>query len=464
VDSSALLAFLLGEENADGSGRLPLPDGRQMTVLIGVDLGKVTTSLAWASMEPDGSLGAIGATSERHYGDPLGSFLRLYREIGGGDVAGIVATGVYSSRLGEPVLSGLPEEIAQEYATESLFPDAGPLNVVRIGGSGYSVLTRDERGRFVFEKNERCSAGTGETMERLCSRLGCTLAEAVALAETSADGVAVTARCSVFAKSELTHFANQGEPHGRLFRGYFTSVAKNVHALYDKVKVDGPVVLIGHGASIGPLVDAFTLLAARPVEVAPQADVFEALGALHYAAQHRQTPAAVWPLDPEELVRHVDKRVRSLRPAHEMGGSVTYLAEPRGARDSRAGGLPPESVPAVLGLDLGSTGSKAALIEAQGGTVIVDVYRRTDGNPIEAAKALVAQILEATRSWPWGSPAPGAMPRPPCSGRHTPTWARASACRTRSWPTPRRPCASTRTRAAASLSSRSEGRTPSSST
>ena len=283
-----------------------------MTVLIGVDLGKVTTSLAWATIGPDGSLGAVRATSERHYGDPLESFLRLYREIGGGNVGGIVATGAYSSRLGEPVLNGLPEEIAQEYATGALYPGAGPINVVRIGGSGYSVLTRDERGRFAFEKNERCSAGTGETMERLCARLGCTLAEAVALAEASADGVAVTARCSVFAKSELTHFANQGEPHGRLFRGYFESVAKNVHALYDKVKVDGPVVLIGHGASIVPLVEAFTLLAARQSEVAPQAGVFEALGALHYAEQHRETTAAIWPLDPEILVRRVDKRVRSL--------------------------------------------------------------------------------------------------------------------------------------------------------
>ena len=367
-----------------------------MTVLIGVDPGKVTTSLAWASTEPDGSLGAVRAVSERHYGEPLESFLRLYREIGGGNVAGIVAAGAYGGRLGEPVLSGLPEEIAQEYAIGALYPDAGPINVVRIGGSGYSVLTRDEGGRFAFEKNERCSAGTGETMERLCARLGCTLTEAVALAQTSADGVAVTARCSVFAKSELTHFANQGEPHGRLFRGYFESVAKNVHALYDKVKVDGPVVLIGHGASIVPLVEAFALLAARPVEVAPQAGVFEALGALHYAAQHRDTPAAIWPLDPESLVRHVEKRVRGLRPAHEMGGSVTYLTEPAKARGSEAGDLPPESVPAVLGLDLGSTGSKAALLEAAGSAVIVDVYRRTDGNPVEAAKALVAQILEAT--------------------------------------------------------------------
>ena len=102
--------------------------------------------------------------------------------------------------------------------------------MVRIGGSGYSVLTRDAAGRVAYETNERCSAGTGETMEGLCARLGCIARRGRGAGRGEPDGVAVTSRCAVFAKSELTHFANQGEPHGRIFRGYFEGVAKNVHA------------------------------------------------------------------------------------------------------------------------------------------------------------------------------------------------------------------------------------------
>ena len=105
-----------------------------------------------------------------------------------------------------------------------------------------------------YEANERCSAGTGETVEGLCTRLGRSLAEAVDLAEESPDGVIVTSRCAVFAKSELTHFANQGEPHGRIFQGLFTGVARNVHSLYDKSKVVGPVVPSATG-SIAPVAD-----------------------------------------------------------------------------------------------------------------------------------------------------------------------------------------------------------------
>nr|MCU0258662.1 hypothetical protein [Solirubrobacteraceae bacterium] len=366
-------------------------------VLIGADFGKVTTSLAWASRGADGRLGEPETLSVRHLGEPLRPFLELYRRIGAGRVAGVAATGAFGDRLGTPVAAGLPDEVAQERAATLLLGD-GPFNVVRVGGSGYSVLTRDARGVVSFEANERCSAGTGETVEGLCNRLGRDLDEAVRLAEASPDGLVVTSRCAVFAKSELTHYANEGEDHGRLFRGLFEGVARNVHALYDRVKVDGPVLLVGHGAFIRPLVRRFEELAGVPVTVPAEAGVFEALGALHEAAGAAGVAAAAgaagapgavpptaWPDDPATLVRPSRHTVRALAPAAQGPGSVVRLdGAPREVGSGE---------PLVLGLDLGSTGSKAALVTLDG-AVAADVYRRTDGNPVEAAKALVAEIRE----------------------------------------------------------------------
>ncbi len=315
---------------------------------------------------------------------------------------GIAATGVYGERLGEPAVGGVPEEIAQELAAAWLYPD-GPLNVVRIGGGGYSVLTRDAQGRVRYEANERCSAGTGETVEALCARLGRSLQDAVALAEASPDGVTVTSRCAVFAKSELTHFANQGESHGRIFRGLFDGVARNVHSLYDKSKIDGPVLLVGHGALIGPIADGFARLGDAPVDVAEQAGVFEALGALRFAARWASAatgataagedglPAAAgpagFPADGEALVRPARSRIGRLEPASAGPGSVVRL-------EAASDGAPAADTAAVLGLDLGSTGSKAAVVELATGAVLASVYRRTEGNPVEAAQALVAEVTE----------------------------------------------------------------------
>ncbi len=379
---------------------LPVSDS---PLFLGVDLGKVTTSIALGEVAGDGSLRLLQTFAARHLGEPLAPFLAFYRGIDHARLAGIAATGMHGERVGEPAFSGLPEEIAQELAAAWKYPD-GPLNVVRVGGGGYSVLTRDAGGRVAYEANERCSAGTGETVEGLCARLGRTLEEAVDLAGQSPDGVTVTSRCAVFAKSELTHFANQGESHARIFNGLFAGVARNVHSLYDKSKVDGPVVLVGHGALITPIADGVAALSAAPVSVAPEAGVFEALGALRYAAGEAvreasaasreaggaRAPApvaAVFPADPQELVRPARSRVARLRPAREGPGSVVRLEEPRDD-------TPGPGAPAVLGLDLGSTGSKAALLDLASGAVLGSVYRRTEGNPVEAAQALVAEVGE----------------------------------------------------------------------
>ena len=378
-------------EAGQGSGA---PSGAPL--FVGADLGKVTTSLAVGQLGADGELRVLETRAERHLGDPLRPFLELYRELEAGRLAGIAATGVYGERLGEPALGGVPEEITQEWAAAWRYPD-GPLNLVRVGGGGYSVLTRDASGHVRYEANERCSAGTGETVEGLCARLGRSLEEAVELAEASPDGVTVTSRCAVFAKSELTHFANQGESHGRIFRGLFEGVARNVHSLYDKSKIDGPVVLIGHGALIGPIAASMAGLSDAPVEVAEQAGVFEALGALHFAASRAgedaagagRDAAAGFPADPQALVRPACSRIGRLQPSREGPGAVLRLG------DAPAGSSAcDESAPAVLGLDLGSTGSKAALVDAASGVVLASVYRRTEGNPVEAAQALVAEVTE----------------------------------------------------------------------
>ncbi|MCU0259029.1 MAG: acyl-CoA dehydratase activase-related protein, partial [Solirubrobacteraceae bacterium] len=269
------------------------------------------------------------------------------------------------------------------------------MTVVRIGGGGYSVLARDAAARFTYEPNERCSAGTGQTVEGLCSRLGRTLDEAVALAEAADDSLTVTSRCAVFAKSELTHYANQGASHERLFRGVFEGIARNVHALYDRTRPGGagaasPVLLIGHGATIAPIAREFARLAGAGVrvEVAEHAGAFEAIGALLYAAHAEPIPGAAWPPQPEELARAGGGRLRTLPPAAAGPGSVVRLEAPPS--------VPSAVGPAVLGLDLGSTGSKAALLDLASGAVLADVYRRTDGNPVEAAQRLVAAVLEAS--------------------------------------------------------------------
>ena len=49
--------------------------------LIGIDAGKVTTSLAWGRTGDDGALVVAGASAERHLGEPLAPFFALKRAL-----------------------------------------------------------------------------------------------------------------------------------------------------------------------------------------------------------------------------------------------------------------------------------------------------------------------------------------------------------------------------------------------
>jgi len=83
------------------------------------------------------------------------------------------------------------------------------------------------------------------------------------------------------------------------------------------------------------------------------------------------------------------KRFAVLEPASRWKDRVTIMA---------AHPVDPEAVrrPTILGLDLGSTGAKAVLTSVETGQPVLDVYDRTRGNPVDAARRLVAAILEQT--------------------------------------------------------------------
>ncbi len=146
-----------------------------------------------------------------------------------------------------------------------------------------------------------------------------------------------------------------------------------------------------------------------PTAVAVQAGAFDALGALWYAARGPRTAVSRWPADPRELVQERRRRIGVLPRAQDGPGSVRLLedtpqdgAAGHGACANDTGDVVVhDEGPVVLGVDLGSTGSKAVLLDVGTGAVRASVYRRTDGNPVEAARALVARLQGMSSAPVW---------------------------------------------------------------
>ncbi|MCC6217594.1 MAG: hypothetical protein IT376_22235 [Polyangiaceae bacterium] len=351
------------------------------------DLGKCQAKLLTGHLE--GERVVVDTTRVvAHDGHPLEAFGRWYEQERVAEAKALAATGLYADEIAPPALTGLPEDACLEAALALLPGLVGPLNLVSVGARGYAALVRDSEGRAHYLENDKCSSGTGETMVKTASRFGMTLEEADRLAARAEGSIAITARCSVFAKSEMTHFGNQGEPADRLFRGYFDSIARYVAALLGRARVAGPVYLIGGGSRLVTLRQCLSEQLEAEVGVLDESLVLEAMGALALAGEHaRGGHALALPGEASALSRAKERRIRALEPASRWAGRVTRLEAPPVPEGAA-------SRPTVLGLDLGSTGSKAVLTSIETGEIVLDVYDRTRGNPVEAAQRLVRTLSE----------------------------------------------------------------------
>ena len=367
--------------------------------IAGCDLGKASVGFVTATVDEDGKVEIEGAGYKLHEGDPLGLFKQWYRDHDIASCAALAATGVYADELREPALI-LPEESCQEAALE-LSPDLeGALNLVSIGARGYGTLSRKladtgtsgTKYHYQYLENDKCSSGTGENIQKIADRFGLGIEEADKAAQAADEGIPITARCSVFAKSEMTHFANQGKATGDLFKGYFGSVARNTHSLLARNRVDGPVYLMGGPARIESFRLAFEEMLGEEVKVPPLAECFEAVGAAAIAAeQARKASPPTLPGDADDLIATAESSFKVREPASGWQHKVTMMAEPEvpsGAAET----------PTILGLDLGSTGAKAVLTSIETGDIVLDVYDSTRGNPVDAARRLVKTILGQVRA------------------------------------------------------------------
>ncbi len=365
----------------------------------GCDLGKTSISFAVFQLQDGAPPVLQNSGCVPHGGQPFSTFERLYRDEDLGRCAALGVTGSYSGQLARPAVA-LPEDVCLAATLDWLPHTPDTVTVVSVGGRGYRVLARRpsapgaaEPWEISYLENDKCSSGTGENLLKIAGRFGLGPEEADALALEAEGQIPITARCSVFAKSEMTHHANDGAARADLFAGYFSSLALNTHALLARARGEGDVWLIGGVARSEAFRRALSTHAGQEV-VRPEHHLcFEALGAALLAAdEHARARGDLPPLpeDPAALVDVHPSRFAVLAPAREHRDRVTLMsAEDPGDRW--------REVPVVLGLDLGSTGAKAALVDLESGEMLLDLFGRTRGNPVAATQRLVRRLLELGR-------------------------------------------------------------------
>ncbi|MRR33152.1 CoA activase [bacterium] len=276
-------------------------------------------------------------------------------------------------------LPTISEPEAVELAYESLRPSYPDIDcIVSAGGETFIAYLLDGKGRIrSVQTGNKCASGTGEFFLQQIKRMDLSLEEAVSVA-VDAEPYQLAGRCSVFCKSDCTHALNKGLPKGRISAGLCQMMSGKMVELLKKTRA-GKILVTG-GVSRNQVVLDFLREQYPDTITVPQSPFFEALGALIRAEKSGPVITGC-----ENLFSAAHSSFTFHPGLREGMEQVTFSPAVRG--DFHDGEY-------ILGLDVGSTTTKAVLMRTDTRAITAGVYLRTSGDPVGASRRCYREILK----------------------------------------------------------------------
>ncbi|MDP2725480.1 MAG: BadF/BadG/BcrA/BcrD ATPase family protein, partial [Syntrophales bacterium] len=315
-----------------------------------------------------------------HNGNPRDAILKALADISLDSDTKIAVTG---RRLRQSVeLSDITEPEAVEAALYHLNGRGNNIDaIVSAGGENFLVYVLGKDGRICAVKTgNKCASGTGEFFVQQLRRVGLSLDDAVHYGRNERP-YRVSGRCSVFCKSDCTHASNKGIPKGRIVAGLCEMIAGKILEILRQTPSSKKIMIIGGLARNRVVMDCLTDKISGLV-VPEQAFYFEALGAAVWALDHETAP---FPGE-KKIFKGKSKTFSHLLPLNDFQPMVEFRTMERGAVR--------EGDRCILGLDVGSTTTKAVLMRVDDRRILTSVYLRTNGNPVEASRACFASLYD----------------------------------------------------------------------
>ncbi|MGD8991778.1 MAG: acyl-CoA dehydratase activase [Desulfobacterales bacterium] len=356
---------------------------------LGICLGASTVSIALltrAPLHPEDRVPAVQtkpllveSALYPHEGDPKRTLLKAFEELDLGVFDRIAATGRKFRKFVN--LTSISEPEAVEHAYQYVKPAGVDCPaIISAGGETFMVYVLDGSGRIsnVITGN-KCASGTGEFFLQQLRRMNVSLEEAAQWASVESPHD-VSGRCSVFCKSDCTHATNKGVPKSQVTAGLCKMMANKILELLKKVERRN-LLLTGGTARNHMMVDY--LKQDIPGLIVPdEAPYFEALGAALWALEN-ETAAVEGEAN---LFRSEITSFDTLPPLKDFAAEVEFKSIEK--KDVTPGDI------CILGLDVGSTTTKAVLLRKSDDAMLASIYLRTNGDPVGASRRCYQSILK----------------------------------------------------------------------
>ena len=357
----------------------------QKNTAIGACLGASTISFVKTS-GTNGKIVVEDFLVLAHNGNPKDVFLENLKRFNP-EMLPVAVTGRKFRKIVS--LPNIPEPYAAEYAYEAINQSITEENnqenchfdaIASLGGETFLVYTLDSNGKIanVISKNQ-CASGTGEFFLQQIKRMDVSVDTVMEIA-ADAEPHKVSGRCSVFCKSDCTHALNKGTPKAEVSSGLAKMMSEKIEELLNKAKAQ-KVVLTG-GVTRNNIVMNFLKKEFPKAIIPKESYYFEALGAAAYALDKALPPMTSF----DNIFTEAKSSFAFLEPLSKHTNKVDFK--------TISFGQAKKGDKCILGLDVGSTTTKAVIIRASDQKILATIYLYTHGDPIKAAKKCYNELLK----------------------------------------------------------------------
>ncbi|MGB9498283.1 MAG: acyl-CoA dehydratase activase [Dissulfuribacterales bacterium] len=345
----------------------------------GIEIGAV--SVKWVRRNHNGD-----TTAEyiNHGGNPektLGRIMDAYRF---DHLSKTVACGQAAN-----VLLDLPYRSVSECLEKALSSlNVSPDILLSLGGETFRVFTMKNSIIKNVISSSKCAAGTGEFIVQQFQRMGMTLEEGL---ERCKEGhlVRLATRCSVHCKSDSTHKLNKGEcTRYDIARSLIHDLARRVSEMVESAQWPLKKIVVAGGVALNKhFIDVLAgFFPDSEILVLPESAYLEAYGASLFAQELAEEEALVLSQKNFKKTKPEFERLMPLTNAESLlDFRVQNNREDRSVRENGR---------YILGVDAGSTTTKAVLINIENDSVDADCYLRTLGNPVQATQNCLNELIK----------------------------------------------------------------------
>jgi len=362
------------------------------SLCMGIDVGSTTVKIV--IMDDADSI--IYSQYRRHNAETKSNTAQLLRKALQ-NIEGNILTVMVSGSAGLSIASelGLPfiqEVIACNHTIENFIPETDVA--IELGGEDAKITFF--RGGLDQKMNGICAGGTGSFIDQMAALLGTDAKGLNELASHHQTIYPVAARCGVFAKTDIQVLLNEGARQEDLAASVFQAVVnQTISGLACGKPIKGKVALLG-----GPLFFLSELrkrfqetlqLKNDEVLFPANAQFYVAMGA---ALASRTQPAVsltaiIDKLD--SLAGATDPEMSKLAPLFQDQNELQRFRNRHAANQVRRKALTSFAGDCFLGIDAGSTTTKAVLIDREG-NLLYSFYANNQGSSLNSAMQMLNDL------------------------------------------------------------------------